>query len=148
NIKGKSHAITAEIEVPTAGADGVIIAQAGRFGGWSLYMKSGRVHEVYNFGGLQHFTVSSPRPVAPGRHTIHYEFVYDGGPPGSGGLSRLAIDDETPAETRVVRTMPFAYSADEGVDVGADNETPVTDAYPAHQNGFTGRIHKVTVSVR
>ena len=66
NIKGRSHTITAEIEVPKA-AKGVIIAQAGRFAGWSLYMKGGRVHHVYNFGGLQRFTVSSAKPLAPGK---------------------------------------------------------------------------------
>jgi len=94
NVKGRSHTITADVEVPPDGADGVIIAQAGRFGGWSLYMKDGRVHEVYNFGGLERFTVSSPQPLGPGRHTIRYDFICDGGKPGSGGLSRLSVDGQ------------------------------------------------------
>jgi arylsulfatase len=148
NIKGRSSTITAEIDVPDGGADGVIIAQAGRFGGWSLYMKGGRMHEVYNFGGLERFTVSSAQPLAPGRHTVRYDFIYDGGPPGSGGTSRLTIDTKPPVETRVARTMPFAYSGDEGVDVGMDNETPVTEAYKERDNKFTGKIHKVTVEVK
>lgn len=138
----------AEVEIPPAGADGVIIAQAGRFGGWSLYMKAGRVHEVYNFGGLERFTVSSPQPLAPGRHTIRYEFIYDGRKPGSGGTSRLRIADQPAAELRIARTLPFLYSADEGVDVGTDNETPVTDEYKEGDNEFTGKIHKVTVEVK
>jgi len=147
NIKGRSSAITAEIEVP-AGADGVIIAQAGRFGGWSLYMKDGRVHHVYNFGGLERSTVRAPAALAPGTHTVVYEFVYDGGKPGSGGVSRLTIDGTPAGEVRVPRTMPFAYSGDEGVDVGVDNETPVTDDYEQGRNEFTGRIVKVTVETK
>ena len=148
NIKGRSYAVTAEVEVPPGGANGVILAQAGRFGGWSLYMKGGRVHEVYNFGGLERTTVSSPQALSPGRHTILYEFAYDGGKPGSGGASRLSVDGKTVGEARVPRTMPFVYSADEGVDVGMDNETPVTEDYKQGATRFTGRIHKVTVEAK
>jgi len=147
NIKGRSHRLKAEVEVPASGAEGVIVSQAGRFGGWSLYMKDGRVHHVYNFGGLERTTVSSALPLAPGRHVIDYAFAYDGGPPGSGGTSRLGIDGAAPIEARVPKTMPFLYSADEGVDVGQDGETPVTDAYRARHNAFTGTIRAVTVSI-
>jgi arylsulfatase len=147
NIKGRSSAITAEIEVP-ARANGVIIAQAGRFGGWSLYMKDGRVHHVYNYGGLERSTVSAPAELTPGAHRVHHEFVYDGGQPGSGGVSRLTIDGEPAGEVRVPRTMPFVYSADEGIDVGVDNETPVTEDYEQGRNAFTGRILKVTVEAK
>ncbi len=148
NIKGRSHTITAEIEVPRDGAGGVIIAQAGRFGGWSLYMKDGRIHEVYNFAGLERTTVSSPASLAPGRHSVLYEFLYDGGKPGSGGTSRLCVDGKKVGEARVPHTMPFAYSGDEDIDVGMDNETPVTEEYKVRDNKFTGRIHKVTVEVK
>ncbi|MGH8854641.1 MAG: sulfatase-like hydrolase/transferase [Telluria sp.] len=148
NIKGRSFTITAEIEVPAVGANGVIIAQAGRFGGWSLYMKNGQVHHVYNFGGLERFTVSSPQALTPGRHTVRYEFAYDGGKPGSGGTSRLFVAGAQVGEVRVARTIPFAYSGDEGVDVGTDNETPVTEEYKEGNNKFTGKIHKVTVEVK
>jgi arylsulfatase len=92
--------------------------------------------------------VSSPEKLAPGRQTIHYEFVYDGGPPGSGGVSRLSVNGQRVGEARIPRTMPFFYSGDEGVDVGTDNETPVTDEYKQGNNRFTGRIHKVTVEVK
>ncbi|MGH9368670.1 MAG: sulfatase-like hydrolase/transferase [Thermoanaerobaculia bacterium] len=148
NIKGRSYTVTADVEVPRGGADGVIIAQAGRFGGWSLYMKGDRVHEVYNFGGLERSTVSSPQALGPGRHTVLYEFAYDGGKPGSGGVSRLSVDGKQVGEARVPRTMPFTLSADEGVDVGMDNETPVTEEYKQGANRFTGRIHKVTVETK
>jgi arylsulfatase len=148
NVKGRPHTITAEIEVPARGAEGVIIAQAGRFGGWSLYMKGGRAHHVYNFGGLQRFTTASKATLAPGRHTIRYEYVPDAGPPGSGGLSRLLVDGQAAGEVRVERTMPFALSGDEGADVGMDNETPVTEDYREGDNRFTGRIQKVTIETR
>jgi len=145
NLKGRSYKITSDIEVPQSGAEGVVIAQAGRFGGWSIYMKAGRIHHVYNFGGMQWTTVSSAAALARGRHTVTYEFVYDGGQPGSGGISKLSVDGGPSVEARVPKTIPFIFSADEGVDVGLDAETPVTDAYAEGRNGFTGRIHKVTV---
>lgn len=148
NIKGRPHAITAEVEVQPGGANGVIICQAGRFGGWSLYLKEGRVHEVYNFGGLQRTTVAAPEALPPGRHTLVYEFIPESKIPGAGGSSRLIVNGKRVAEARVPRTMPFAYSGDEGVDVGMDNETPVTEDYKQGDNRFTGKIHKVTVELK
>jgi len=148
NVKGRSYTVTAEVEVPQGGADGVIIAQAGRFGGWSLYMKGGRVAHVYNYGGLERTTITSAQPLPPGRHTVLYEFAYDGGKPGSGGTSRLSVDGRQVGEARVPRTMPFVFSGDEGADVGRDNETPVTEDYKQGDNAFTGRIVKVTVATR
>ena len=142
NTKGRSFSVTADVDVPV-GANGVIIAQAGRFGGWSLYMKGGRAFQCYNFGGLERTTVSSPQALAPGRHSIVYDFVYDGGKPGSGGMSRLSVDGKRIGEARVPHTMPFMYG--EAVDVGRDDETPVTEDYRARDNEFTGHIEKVTV---
>jgi arylsulfatase A-like enzyme len=143
NVKGRSFSVTAEVDIPAGGANGVIIAQAGRFGGWSLYMKNGRVKHCYNFGGLEWSTVSAPQALAPGTHTVLYEFVYDGGKPGSGGLSKLTIDGKPAGEVRVPRTMPFIYG--ENADVGADHETPVSDDYTSENSAFTGHIVKVTV---
>ncbi len=146
NTKGKSFSVSADVDVPKAGGEGVIIAQAGRFGGWSLYMKGGRAHQCYNFGGLQRTTVSSPTALAPGRHSITYDFVYDGGKPGSGGLSQLSVDGKKVGEARVEHTMPFFYG--EAVDVGRDDETPVTEDYKSWGNEFTGHIEKVTVETK
>lgn len=148
NIKNRSHSITAEIEVPQGGAEGVVIAQAARFAGWSLYMKDGRLHHVYNFGGLERYTVSSEKPLPPGRHSVRYEFNFDGGKPGSDGTSRLIVPDQNPTEARVERTMPFVFSGDEGVDVGMDNETLITEEYKERDNAFTGKIHRVLVEVK
>jgi arylsulfatase len=111
-----------------------------------MYMKSGRAHYVYNFGGLERYTASSKSALSPGRHTIRYEFTYDGGAPGAGGAGRLLVDGQAVGDVRVARTMPFIFSGDEGADVGMDNETPVTEDYgEAPANRFTGRIIKVTV---
>jgi arylsulfatase A-like enzyme len=144
NTKGRSFSVTADLDIPAGGANGVVIAQAGRFGGWSLYMKNGRVHHVYNFGGLEWTKVSSPQALSPGEHTVLYEFVYDGGKPGSGGMSKLTIDGKPAGEARVPRTMPFLYV--EAADVGADHETPVSEDYTSAKSKFTGRIVKVTVA--
>lgn len=148
NVKGRPHTISADVEVHAGDASGVIIAQAGRFGGWSLFMKGGRIHEVYNFGGLQRTTVSSPQVLPPGRHTIVYEFTPETPKPGSAAVSRLSVNGRQVAEARIPRTMPYAYSGDEGVDVGRDDETPVTEDYAERDNRFTGTIHKVTVALK
>ena len=146
NVKGVRHSVTAEIELSNANTDGVIIAQAGYFGGWALYMKAGRVVHDYNFFGLSHTKVASKAPLGPGKHTIVYEFVPDKAEPGTGGTSILRINGEVVAEGHIPKTQPFAFSADEGVDVGSDNETMVSDDYKAGATDFKGVIVKVTIA--
>jgi arylsulfatase len=147
NIKGRSHSITAEIEVPKGPAEGVLIAQAGRFGGWSLYLKKGKPHYVYNFGGLELTTVAGKRALLPGKHRLVYEFTWGGGKPGTGGKGKLLVDGELAGEITITKMMPFIYSADEGVDIGTDNETTVTPDYKQGDNHFTGTINKITVAL-
>ncbi|HKQ98305.1 MAG TPA: arylsulfatase [Candidatus Polarisedimenticolia bacterium] len=144
NLKSRSHSVTADVDLPKPGAQGVIIAQAGRFGGWSVYMKAGRARFTYNYGGLEWTTIESPQPLAPGKHTIRYEFTWGGGAPGSGGTARLLVDGKSVGEKTINKMMPYAYSADEGTDVGMDRETPVTEDYKEGDNRFTGHILKVT----
>jgi arylsulfatase A-like enzyme len=146
NVKGVHHTVTAEVIVADAKTDGVIIAQAGYFGGWALYMKGGRVVHDYNFFGLSHTKVASKAPLAPGAHTIVYEFVPDEAKPGTGGRSTLSIDGQVVAKGHIPKTQPFAFSADEGVDVGVDNETMVSDDYKVGATDFQGEIVKVTVA--
>jgi arylsulfatase len=146
NIKGVRHSVTAEVVLPDAKTEGVIIAQAGYFGGWALYMKEGRVVHDYNFFGLTHTKVASTAPLAAGKHTIVYEFVPDAAKPGSGGKSILKVDGQVVAEGQIPKTQPFAFSADEGVDVGSDGETMVSDDYKPGATDFKGEIVKVTVS--
>jgi arylsulfatase len=149
NTKNSSHTITAEVEIPKGGANGVVLAQAGRFGGWSLYLKNGKPTYTYNFLGLMRFTVASPIPVPPGKATIRYEFAYDGGGLGKGGMGTIFVNGQKAAEGRIERTQPMIFSADEGTDVGEDGETPVVEDYgiPAPYR-FTGKIGKVTIELQ
>ena len=78
NTKNRSHTVTAEVQIPKGGARGVILAQAGRFGGWSLYLKDGKPTYTYNFLGLKRFTIAGQQSVPVGKATIRYEFAYDG----------------------------------------------------------------------
>jgi arylsulfatase len=144
NVKGRHHTITAEVEVGER-ADGVIICQAGYFGGWTLYMKQGRVHHEYNWFALERTNIGSAKPLSPGKHTVVYEFIPDEAKPGTGGRSILRVDGEVVAEGHIPKTQPFMFSGDEGADVGRDNETNVSLDYKQHENAFTGRITHVTV---
>jgi arylsulfatase len=148
NVKGVHHTITADVEVKDGKTQGVVIAQAGAFGGWVLYMKDGKVHHEYNFFGLERTNVASTTSLAPGKHTIVYEFIPDQPKPGTGGKSILSVDGKKVAEGKIPKTQPFAFSADEGVDVGLDGETAVSNDYKQGDNAFTGKINKVTVSVK
>ncbi|WP_010581674.1 arylsulfatase [Schlesneria paludicola] len=148
NTKNRSHTISAEVVIPKDGASGVILAQAGRFGGWSLYVKDGRPIYTYNFLGLSAYKVASSKALPEGKVTIVYEFTYDGGGLGKGGKGTLLVNGEKVAEGRIDRTQGFFFSADEGGDVGQDGETPVTDDYAAGDNKFTGKINKVTVDLK
>jgi len=145
NVKSVHHRVTAEIVVPDAKTDGVIIAQAGRFGGWAIYMKGGIVHHEYNFFGLERTNVAATAALAPGKHTIGYEFIPDAAKPGTGGKSILSIDGKPVAEGHIPKTEPFAFSSDEGADVGLDGETNVSNDYKDTGNAFKGKIIKVTI---
>jgi arylsulfatase len=147
NLKNRSHTITAEVEIPKKGANGVILAQAGRFGGWSFCLKDGKPTYTYNWLGLQRYTVAAQQPLLAGKATIRFEFAYDGGGIGKGGTGTLFINDKKVAEGRIDRTQCCAFSADEGADVGADEGTPVTEAYKVPFK-FTGQIDKVTIELK
>jgi arylsulfatase len=149
NTKNRSHTITAEVDIPKGGAKGVILAQAGRFGGWSLYLKDGKPTYTYNFLGLQRFTIAAAEPAPAGKSTIRYEFAYDGGGLAKGGLGTIFVNGKKVAEGRIGHTQPMIFSADEGADVGEDGETPVVEDYgiPAPYK-FTGKIDKVTIDLK
>lgn len=149
NIKNRSHTITAEVDVPKGGAKGVILSQAGRFGGWSLYLKDGMPTYTYNFLGLEHSTIAAANPVPAGKASIRFEFAYDGGGLGKGGMGTLFVNGKQVARGRIERTQPMIFSGDEGVDVGQDGETPVVETYGIQAPyKFTGSIVKVTVDVK
>ena len=149
NVKNKSKTITAEIEVPASGANGAILVQGGRFGGWALYVKDGVPAYGYNFLGLKNFSIAGSKPLAPGKATIKFDFAYDGGGPGKGGLGSLFVNNEKVAEGRIEVTQAGIFSADETADVGIDLGTPVVEAIGAEKESrFTGRIDKVTVEIK
>lgn len=147
NVKGVHHTIEAEVEIPEGKANGVIIAQAGYFGGWTLYLKDGKPHHEYNWFAIERTNIAGGEALAPGKHVIGYEFIPDEAKPGTGGKSILSVDGKKVAEARIPKTQPFSFSADEGADVGLDAETNVSPDYqPGLPSTFTGKIGKVTVS--
>jgi arylsulfatase len=149
NVKNRSKTITAEVEVPQGGANGTILAQGGRFGGWSLYIKDGVPGYAYNFLGLEQTSIVADKPLAPGKATVKFDFAYDGGGPGKGGMGTLYVNGEKVAESRIEHTQAGLFSADETADVGIDLGTPVVEAVGAeHASRFSGQIPKVTVEVR
>jgi arylsulfatase len=149
NVKNRSKTITAEVEVPANGGNGTILAQGGRFGGWSLYVKNGVPAYDYNFLGLQHTSVTSARKLAAGKAEVRLEFAYDGGGPAKGGVATLFINGEKVGEGHIPATQAGLFSADETADVGIDLGTPVVEAIGAEaKSRFTGRIPRVTVDVK
>jgi arylsulfatase len=149
DVKNRSKTITAEIEVPDGGGNGTLIAQGGRFGGWSLYVKDGVPAYDYNFLGLKRTSIASAKKLAPGKAVLRFDFAYDGGGAGKGGQGTLFVNDEKVAEGRIDHTQFGIFSADETADVGIDLGTPVVEAVGAEaKSRFTGRIPKLTVQVR
>lgn len=149
NVKNRSKTITADVEIAAEKANGTILGQGGRFGGWSLYVKDGVPAYTYNYLGLQQFTIASSQPLPQGKATLRFEFAYDGQGRGKGGLGTLYVNDRKVGEGRIERTQPTVFSADETADVGIDLATPVVEAIGAEQrSAFTGKIDRVTVQVR
>ncbi|OZA60279.1 MAG: arylsulfatase [Sulfurovum sp. 39-42-12] len=150
NIKNRSKTITAEVEIPKdTKANGIILAQGGRFGGWALYAKDGKVAYDYNFLGMERFTVESKEALKPGKSTVRFEFAYDGGGIGKGGIGTLFINDKKVAQNRIGRTQSGIFSADETADVGIDLATPVVEQIGAEaESKFNGHIPKVTVEIK
>jgi arylsulfatase A-like enzyme len=145
-VKNKSHAVTAQIEVPEGAAEGVLIAQGGAYAGWSIYLHEGRPAYCYNFFGLQRFKVYGEQPVPPGQHQVRMEFTYDGGGLAKGGDVTLYVDGENVGEGRVEHTVPMLFSADETTDLARDSATPVSDDH-GYDNAFTGRVRWVQVDI-
>jgi arylsulfatase len=147
NVKNTSLTITAEVEIPVAGANGAILAQAGRFGGWSLYLMNGKATYTYNHLGLHEYTVAASQALPAGKATIKLDFAYDGGGLGKGGMATLSVNGTNVAKGRIEQTQGMIFSADEGADVGADEGTAVSKAYSAPFK-FNGKIGKVTIELK
>ena len=147
DLKNKSFSITAEVEVPLKGVEGVIIHQGGAFGGMSLYSKAGKAKFAYNFFGLETFTTEASQTIPAGKHQVRMEFRYDGGGLGKGGSVTLYYDGKKVGEGRVERTVPMLFSADETTDVGRDTATPVSSDYTRKTSVFNGKVNWVQIDL-
>ncbi|MBU9945234.1 MAG: hypothetical protein KTQ12_11450 [Dermatophilaceae bacterium] len=148
NTKNVSHAVAADVDVPEQGASGVIVAQGGSFGGWSLYVRADGVPVYcYNLLGMQLTKVAGSAPLQPGRRRVTMVFDYDGGGPGRGGDVTLTVDGVAVGQGRLERTVPLVFSLDETCDVGHDGGLPVSDDYRAEDSTFTGSVDTVRIQV-
>jgi arylsulfatase len=147
NIKNKSHSVTAQIVVPKSGAEGVIVAQGGNIGGWSLYAKNGKLKYCYNLGGVHQFYVESSNKLPAGEHQVRMEFDYAGGGLGRGGKVTLYVDGKKVANGNVPMTQAMVFSADDGCDVGLDGGSPVSPDYGSRGNEFKGLVKEVEIAI-
>jgi Sulfatase len=158
DIKNKSFRIAADVEIPQGGADGVIVTQGGRFGGWGLLVLDGKPMFAYAFSNQDgdkypdqkkyKYRIAGADPLPPGKHTIVLDFAYDGGGIGKPGNGTLTVDGKKVAEGRIDLTQPIRFSLDESFDVGQDTGTPVIDEYDAKMPfKFTGTLNKVEIDL-
>lgn len=147
NLKNKSHSVTAEIVVPEKGVQGVIISQGANIGGWSLYVKDGKLKYCYNWGGFKNFFVEASSPLPAGEHQVRMEFAYAGGGMGKGGKVTLFTDGKKVGEGEIGATLALIFSADDGCDVGEDSGAPVSPDYGSTDNAFTGEIKGIQLAI-
>jgi hypothetical protein len=141
SVRNRSYSITAVIDVPASGAQGMIGTDGGRFGGYGLFIQDGKLVYVYNFLNVARYTISSTEKMPAGRSTVRFEFAYDGEMPGRGGTGTLFINDKQFGGGRIEHTEPVVFES-EGLDVGLDTGTPVAETYQVPFT-FTGTIDKV-----
>jgi arylsulfatase A-like enzyme len=146
SILNKSFKIGAELTIPAAGAEGVLVTQGGRFNGWGLYVLAGKPVFHYNTVGVFRYTVAAPDQLSAGNHTIVLDFTYDGGGLGKPGTAKLLVDGKQVAEGRIERTIAFRISADETLDIGEDTGTPVSEDYHVPFR-FTGDLKKLSIQL-
>jgi arylsulfatase len=127
----------------TGADDGVLVAQGGRFGGWSLYFVAGRPAYAYNCYGRDLTTVRAEQPLTAGEHELVMSFAYAGGPPGDAARVTLSVDGVDVAAGDLPATTAYYFAFDETLNVGMDRGSPVTDDYPPVRNAFTGTLHGV-----
>jgi arylsulfatase A-like enzyme len=142
DLRNKSYTITADVEVKDNG-NGVIVCQGGRFGGLSLYMKDGKPAFTYNYLGLESTDIMATQPIKSGKHTIVYNFIYDGVGAGKGGTGTITVDGNKVAENKIAKTQPGIFSVDDLADVGLDEGTQVADY--GKSSKFNGKIGKVKI---
>ncbi len=147
SIKNKSFSVTADIEIGARPANGVIIAQGGKFGGWSVYVRDGKLKFTYNVLGIHEFPTEATEPIPQGKHQVRMEFAYDGGGLAKGGDVTLYYDGKEVGKGRVGATQPLIFSADETTDIGYESGTAVSPDYTTKGSKFTGKINWVQLDV-
>ena len=147
SIKNKSYSVTADVDVPQSGAEGVIIAQGGSVNGWSLYAKGGKLKYCYNLLGIELTFVEATQPIPAGHHQVRMEFKYDGGGLGKGGDITLFVDGKDVGKGRVERTVAMIFSGDETCDVGKEGGSPVSPDYGPTGNEFSGEVNWVQIDL-
>jgi arylsulfatase A-like enzyme len=147
NVLDRSFKITAEIEVPQGGAEGMLVTDGGRFGGYGFYLLKGRPVFVYNFVNVQRYRWEAKDALLPGKHTLVFNFAYDGVGFGHGAAGTLSIDGKEIVKNKIPRTMPFVFPEDETFDVGVDTRTSIDDNDYQVPFRFTGKLNKLTVQL-
>jgi arylsulfatase len=144
NVKNRSHTITASVEIPAGGAEGVLLAHGSWFAGYSLYVQDGRLHYVHNYLGLAEYRVSSADTLPTGAVTLRFQFRKTG---EHRGIGTLFVNDAPAGEGEIPQTVPGVIeTSGEGLCCGYDSGLPVTDQYQAPFR-FTGTIKRVVVEV-
>jgi len=144
SILNRSFTITAEVEVPQGGGNGMLVTEGGLFGGYGLYVLKGKPVFSYNMLSLQQVRLAGKQALTPGKHTIVFDFKYDGPGVGKGGTGVLKADGKTIDTQKFANTVPFLFTFDETFDVGLDTRTPVNDKDYQVPFRFTGKITELT----
>jgi arylsulfatase A-like enzyme len=147
NILGRSYSMTAEVDVPQGGGDGMIATMGGRWGGWGLYMLKGKPVFNYNMLILAQYRWEGPDALTPGKHTIGFDYTYDGPGIAKGGSGALKVDGKVVATGKQANSIAFLQIADETFDVGVDTRTGVNDKDYQVPFAFDGKIDKLTVNL-
>src|SRR5437868_8087471 len=147
-IFNHSYAISAELEIPESGAEGVIVAEADHLGGFSLFVQDGKLKHTYSFVGVFEFKQESERPLPTGSVNVRMEFAADAPKPATGGEVTLYINDQPVGGGRMEHTVPVRFSGYAGMDIGRDNGMPVDRSYADKSPfAFTGQVKKVVFDV-
>jgi arylsulfatase len=147
NLLSRSYSITAEVEIPKGGAEGMLNTLGGRFGGYGLYLVKGKPVFTYNLLALEKFRWDGPQALTTGKHTILFDFKYDGPGMAKGGTGVLSVDGKEVARKTIPHTVPALFTIDESFDVGVDTRTGVDDKDYKPPFRFTGKLYKLTIKL-
>ncbi|MCW5314235.1 sulfatase-like hydrolase/transferase [Nostoc sp. KVJ3] len=147
NLKNRSFSIKADVDIPESGAEGILLTQGGRFAGWSFFIEDGKPTYAYNLANTARYIIQSSEKLPAGKSAVRFDFEYDGGGVGAGGIGKLLINDKQVAEGRIEKTIAYRLALDETFDVGRDTGTPVVESYQV-PFAFTGSLKQVSLEVK